>query len=168
MEEPTTDGSTTMSNTILPTRRGSRLLLATAAVAAVAAGGSVAYAAWSSTATGSSQARSGTASSATVTAASGTAGLYPGASDAVYFTITNPNSFPVTYTTATFGAVVSSDPALCPAANVTASDKTGLSITVAANTTSATLSIPAAVTMAANAPDGCQNKTFTIPTTLGQ
>ena len=157
-----------MSVNIIPTRSGSRLVVGLFTVAAVGIGGSVAYAAWTSTATGSSQARSGAASSATVTAATGTAGLYPGASDAVYFTVTNPNSFPVTYTTANFGAVVSSDPALCPAANVTTADKTGLSITVAANTTSATLSIPAAVTMAANAPDGCQSKTFTIPTTLGQ
>ena len=156
-----------MSLTILPTRSGSRVVLAVVTAAAVAAGGSVAYAAWTSSATGSSQAKSATASSATVTAAAGTAGLYPGASDAVYFTVTNPNSFAVTYTTATFGAVVSSDEATCPAANVTTTDKTGLNITVAANTTSATLSIPTAVSMAANAPDGCQNKTFTITTTLG-
>ncbi len=158
------------STTILPgavRRRASRrLVFGAVGTATVLAGGAVAYAAWSVTATGSSQAASAAAVSATVTAASGSPDLYPGASGAVYFTVTNPNNFPVTFSSATFGAVVSSDETACPAANVTATNQTSLSIRVPANTTSGTLSLSAAVTMAATAPDGCQNKTFTLPTTL--
>lgn len=159
-----------MTSTVLPAtaarRRSRRVVVGSIGAATVLAGGAVAYAAWNVTATGPTQAASAAAVSASISAATAAAELYPGASAAVYFTVTNPNDFPVTFTTATFGTVTSSDQTACPAGNVTASNKTGLTIRVPAKTTSGPLTISAAVTMATDAPDGCQNKLFTVPATL--
>jgi hypothetical protein len=148
-----------------PSRSRKPLAIAATAIV-VLGGGTVAYGAWSSTASGSSQAKSVTAVALTVTVATGTADLYPSGSGAVYFTVTNTNPYGVSLTAANFGAVTSSDEVNCPAANITVNNKTGLSLSVGANTTSGTLSIANAVTMALSAPDGCQGKTFTVATTL--
>src|SRR4051794_30761030 len=133
-----------------------------ATVAVVLAGGTVAYGAWTANGSGSSQAKAVTAVALTVNVATGTADLYPGGSGAVFFTVANTNPYGVSLTTANFGAVTSSDEVNCPAANITVNNKTGLSLSVGANTTSATLSIANAVTMSSAALDGCQGKTFTI------
>jgi hypothetical protein len=146
--------------------RSRRPLAIAATVVLVLGGGTLAYGAWSASGTGSSQAKSVTAVALTVSVATGTADLYPGGSGAVYFTVTNTNPYGVSLTAANFGAVTSSDEVNCPAANITVNNKTGLSLSVGANTTSGTLSIANAVTMAAGALDGCQGKTFTIATTL--
>jgi len=128
----------------------------------------VAFAAWTASGTGSGQASSLTAQTVTVTAATGTADLYPGANGAVYFTLTNNNPYSITFTGATVGTITSSSPAACPSTNVVTGPGpfTGLSLQVAANATSSTLSIPNAVSMLHSAPDGCQNKTFTVVLTL--
>ncbi|MCA1843236.1 MAG: hypothetical protein LC792_08615 [Actinobacteria bacterium] len=142
------------------------------AAALVIAGGGLtaagtAYALWSSTGTGSGRAATLSAQTLTVTAVTGTADLYPGASGKLSFTLTNPNPYPVTFTAMTPGTITSSNPAQCPASNLTvATFPSGLSLTVAANATSSTLSIPAAATLALAAPDGCQNKTFDVALTL--
>jgi hypothetical protein len=148
-----------------PSRTRKPLAIATT-VAVVLGGGTIAYGAWSASGSGSSQAKSVTAVALTVSVATGTADLYPGGSGAVYFTVNNTNPYGVSLTDADFGAVTSSDEVNCPAANITVNDKTGLSLSVGANTTSATLSIANAVTMSSAALDGCQGKTFTIATTL--
>ncbi len=136
------------------------------AVAVVGISG-VAYGLWSAAGSGSGQARALTAQSITVTAATGAADLFPGTTQGdVFFTLTNPNPYPVTFTSMTAGAVTSSDTVNCPSANVTVANATGLSITVAANATSTTQSISDVVSMAAAAPDGCQGQTFTIVMTL--
>jgi hypothetical protein len=134
--------------------------------------GSVAYALWTSTAVGPGRAGSVTAVQLTVNAASGAADLFPGTTQGdVYFTITNTNPYAVTFTTMAVGPAaitntVPGDAAACPPTNVTLAAATGLSLTVAANTTSATLSIANVVSMASAAPNGCQTKTFEIPMTL--
>jgi hypothetical protein len=157
---------------ILPTGRHgrpsrTRRPLALALVAAVVlGGGTIAYAAWTASGTGSSEAKSVTAVALTVNVATATAELYPGGSAKVYFTVTNPNPYDVLLTDADFGAVTSSDEVNCPASNITVNDKTGLSLSVGAGVTSGTLTITDAVTMALAAPDGCQGKTFTVATTL--
>jgi hypothetical protein len=128
----------------------------------------VAFAAWTASGSGSGQASSRTAQTVTVTAATGAADLYPGANGAVYFTLTNTNPYSITFDTATVGTITSSNPAACPSANVVTGPGpfTGLSLQVAANATSGTLSIPNAVSMLHSATDGCQNKTFTVSLTL--
>lgn len=135
------------------------------AVLVVAAGGA-GYAAWSATATGSSESRSLTAVTATVTVSTGSADLYPGVSGDVHFTITNPNDYPVVFTSADLGTVVSDDETACPAGNVTVHDKTGLLLPVAAGATTAPLFLADAVTLSSTALDGCQGRTFVVTTTL--
>jgi hypothetical protein len=96
----------------------------------------------------------------------GTTDLYPGTSVAVAFTVTNPNDVPVTFTSVRFAGVTSDDPAACPAGYVTGLRAAPLEITVAALETSRVLTVPGAVTMRADAPDGCQGRTFALTTTL--
>jgi hypothetical protein len=130
-------------------------------------GGGIAAALWSANGSGSGQAKALTAQSLTVTASTGAADLYPGFTGGdVFFTITNPNPYPVTFASMTPGTVVSSNPTGCPITNVSVIAASGLSLTVGANTTSATQSIANVVTMAVGAPDACQGVTFTIPVTL--
>jgi hypothetical protein len=146
-------------------------LIASAVVAAALIAGGVAYAAWTSSGVGAGRATSGSAVQLTVTAATGAADLFPGTTQGdVWFTITNTNPYPVTFTTMTLGSAIVNtipgDATACPPTNVTATGATGLSLTVAASTTSGLLSIPNVVSMASTAPDGCQAKSFDIPLTL--
>jgi hypothetical protein len=150
-------------------RPSPKKFLALAVAATVLAVSGIAYAAWTSSAVGPGRAASGTAVELTVTAATGAADLFTGTTQGeVFFTVTNTNPYSVTFTSMTPGpaAITSSDATACPPTNVTLVGKTGLSLTVAANTTSPTLSIADVVSMALAAPDGCQAKTFEIPMTL--
>lgn len=134
-------------------------------VAAVVTG-AVAYAAWSGTATGPGRARATTSVQSTITAVDGAPDLYPGFTDGdVFFTITNPNAFEITYTAMTATTVTSSDEVNCPAANVTVDPATGLSL-VSPPGASGTLSIADVVNMSAAAPDGCQGVSFDITMAL--
>ena len=132
------------------------------AAATVAAAGT-AYAVWSSTGTGPGRAQAVTAQTVTVTAATGTADLYPGFADGdVYFTLTNPNPYPVTFTSMAAGTITSSNQAACAASLVTVDPATGLSLAVGAGQTTGMQSIADVVTLAGSAPDGCQGVSFTI------
>jgi len=136
------------------------------AILAFAIGG-IAAALWSANGTGSGRASSGSAQSVTVTASTGPSDLYPGFTQGdVYFTLTNPNPYAITFTTMTAGTAISANPTLCPNVNVSVVGATGLSLTVAANSTSAQLSVADVASMALAAPDGCQNLTFDVPLTL--
>ena len=126
-----------------------------------------AIALWSAQGSGSGSSQALEAETVTVTAATGAADLYPGFTDGdVFFTLANDNPYPVTFTAMTPGSVTSSNEAACPASNVTVEGATGLSLAVAADSTSATQSIADVVTLATEAPDGCQGVTFTIGLTL--
>jgi hypothetical protein len=127
----------------------------------------MAYALWSANGSGSGSAKALTAQSVTVTAATATADLYPGytAGD-VFFTLTNPNPYPITFTSMTSGTVTSGDEANCPAANVTVANASGLSLAVAGSASNVARSIADVVTLASAAPNGCQGVTFTIALTL--
>jgi hypothetical protein len=127
----------------------------------------VAVALWSATGSGSGRASSLTAQAITVTATAGTADLYPGftAGD-VAFTASNPNPYPVTFTSFVEGTITSSDQTACPAANITVNHTGAISVAIAANAVNEPHTIADVVTMAAGAPDGCQNKSFTITLTL--
>ena len=140
-------------------------MVALAAVTLAAAG--TAYAVWSSTGSGSGRAQALNAQTVTVTAATGTADLYPGFADGdVYFTLTNPNPYPVTFTSMAAGTITSSNQAACAASLVTVDPATGLSLTVGADQTTGTQSIADVVNLSSAALDGCQGVTFTIQLTL--
>jgi hypothetical protein len=144
-------------------KRISKLVVGTTASVGLVVGGTIAYAAWSASGSGGSQAKALTAQTLTVSAGTGAADLYPGFTGGdLYFTLTNNNPYPVTMTSMTPGTITSSDQANCPATNVSASGKSGLSLNVGANATSSALSITDVVSMQASAPDGCQGVTFTI------
>lgn len=135
-------------------------------VAALLIGGGVAAALWSATGVGTGSAKATSAQQATVNAVTGTADLYPGnANGDVFFTVTNPNPYPITFTSMTAGTITSATPG-CAASLVTVAGATGLSINVAANSTSATQSIADVVTLSSLAPDACQGASFTIALTL--
>lgn len=130
-------------------------------------GGGIAAALWSANGNGSGQAKALTAQTLTVTASTATADLYPGFSGGdVTFTITNPNPYPVSFSSMTPGAITSSDATNCPASNISVLSASGLGLSVAANATSPAQAIANVVTMAGSAPDGCQGVTFTIALTL--
>jgi hypothetical protein len=147
--------------------RKRKIVVATTASVGLVVGGGLAYATWSATGAGSGQAKALTAQTLTVNAGTGAADLYPGftAGD-MYFTINNTNPYPVTMTAMTPGTITSSDPTNCPATNVSAIPKSGLSLSVPASSTSGQLSIADVVSMQAAAPDGCQGVTFDIVVTL--
>jgi hypothetical protein len=152
-------------------RLSTKMLVASGALTAGLVAGGIAFATWTSNGVGSGGAGAVTAVNLTVTAATGTADLFPGTTQGdVYFTITNPNPYPVTFTSMSLGGAITNavagDATACPPANVTAVGATGLNLTVGANTTSATQSIANVVSMALAAPDGCQGKSFVIPLTL--
>jgi hypothetical protein len=126
----------------------------------------MAYALWSSTASGSGNAKALTAQTITVTAATGAADLYPGftAGD-VFFTVSNTNPYPVTFTSMAAGTITSSSPSLCPASNISVATPT-ISVTSAVGDNNAPKSIADVVSMVGAAPDACQGVTFTIGLTL--
>jgi hypothetical protein len=129
-------------------------------------GTAVAFALWSASGVGTSSAKALTAQSLTVTAATATADLYPGFTlGDVFFSVNNPNPYPVTITSMTPGTITTSNPA-CLATNITVASASGLSIAVPANSTATGQTIANVVTMAASAPDACQGVTFTIGLTL--
>jgi hypothetical protein len=149
-------------------KRSRKLLFAAGIMGGVLALSGVALALWTSTGSGSGRAQSLSAVGVTVTATTGTADLYPGfANGDAYFTLTNTNPYPIRFTSMTSGTVTSSDTTACPSSNVTVDGSaSGLTLDVAANSTSAPLSIADVVNMDVAAPDGCQGKTFNIALTL--
>lgn len=82
--------------------------------------------------------------------------LMPGVQGSLLLTAHNPNSVPISVTS--LQVATSSAPAACPASNLTTTDFTG-TLDVPANST-ATQSVP--ISLAAVAPDGCQNVSFSL------
>jgi hypothetical protein len=83
-------------------------VVAACVVATIAAAGAVAYAEWGGSAAGTGRARATTVVQATLTAVDGAPDLFPGFTDGdVFFTVTNPNPFGITYTDMTATTVTS-------------------------------------------------------------
>jgi hypothetical protein len=147
-------------------RNRKKKVVAIALGTTLALGGGAAWALWSASGSGAGRATALTAQSITATAVTGTASLYPGATDGdLFFTLTNPNPYPVLLTAMTPGTITTSNPA-CAISNVSVIGATGLTLNVAAGATSGTLSINNVVSMVAAAPDACQGVSFTINMTL--
>jgi hypothetical protein len=149
-----------------------KVWIAVAAVPAVVlAGTGVAFAAWTLSGTGSGTALSAGTTGlivAGVTPAAGT--LFPsGPAAPVDLTINNPNPYPVNVTSITWGSVSPANTGACAATNVSidsaASPSSSVNFTIAANTTSPTEVVPGVVDMAAGAPGGCANMTFSVGVT---
>ncbi|GAA4306060.1 hypothetical protein [Klenkia terrae] len=161
-------------------RRGAgRVVVLATALALLLGGTGVAWAAWSATGGGSTQARAVTPVDLTVTAVPQLNPIFPRtgttyanpATGTIGFTITNANPYPVSLTTLTLGNGVATDTAACPAGNVlpvvASINRSGAAaIVVAANSTSAAVVLTGAVYMRADAPSGCAGATFTVPVTL--
>jgi len=134
--------------------------------------GSVAFAAWTANGGGNGYAKATTAGGvSTNVIAAGAANLYPGASNQpLYIEIHNPNPFPVTVTSVTGNGYILSGNGTCDGVNgasngVSFTDKTGLSISVAANSNTNT-TIASSVSMSNASVDACQGLTFTIPVSI--
>lgn len=146
-----------------------RALVILGVIAAMVVGG-VAVAAWLSSGTGPARGQAITASALTVTARSGPADLYPGATGAVYFTVNNPNAYAVTLSTVAYGAI-SGGSAGCVPTDVTnivkaAAAPTSITPLVVPAGASVNSSIAGALTMPTTAANGCQGATFDIQITV--
>lgn len=128
-----------------------------------------AYAFWTTTGTGTGTAAATTATALSATPATAASGLYPGATGvAGSVTVSNPNPFPVTITSASFAAPTATGGiGTCATTGVTFTATTPLPTVPAkvgnVNGT-ATLNFTAAMTNASET--GCQGATFTSTVTL--
>lgn len=132
-------------------------------------GGGIAAAAWLQTGTGFGEAKATSALTSTITAGTAIADLYPGkVGGSVYFSVDNPNPYPVTYNNLVVGAITSSDPTGCPATstNITVASSITVSIALLANAATTAQTVSGVTTMPTTAVTGCQGVTFTIGLTL--
>jgi hypothetical protein len=135
--------------------------------------GSVAFAWWTASGTGSGYAKAETAQPLTTVnvAASTSPDLHPGGTGALKIEISNPNNYAVTVTAinATTAPVTVPTDAVCDAANSVSmvANLTGLSVNVPAGGTTGVLTYANAVQMdGPSAVDACQGETFRVPVSL--
>lgn len=142
-----------------------------AAVAAVVATSAIVLAVWTVQGSGAGSGAAAVAQSLTVTAVTPTgaqASLYPGGpAGPVEFQVANPNPFAVTITGVTWGTPVSNSTSQCASSNIAldANAPTTVSISIPANSTSTTVTIPGVLDLAHTAGNGCEGQSFTIPIT---
>jgi len=144
-------------------------------------GASAAYAAWHARGIGSGTAKTIGAVNLTVVADTGHGpDLYPGAAGAIYFTITNPNPYPVSLTSASLGTPRNQDSASACQASTNGTTNltvTGGSIPVSiavparagtggANPAAVNANLPGAIQMTMQADPSCQSQVFLVPVTL--
>ena len=143
-----------------------------AAVTVLAIGGGVAYAAWSSSGSGSGSVASTTSANSTISPVAGAVGLYPGHTVSFQVTINNPNDYPVTVTrkvrvtnpnnldikVTRLDTLVGRPSPNCPANAVTV-DALAAPVLVAKN---ASADVNLTVRMARTAPDTCKNLVFPL------
>jgi len=152
-------------------RRGSPVLLVAIVFLGFGVGGGVAYAYFTTNGHGPGSASVGSPLSIAVTATTGSPDLLPSGTGAVYFTLTNNNSFGASLNTVATGAtVVSQNAAACPSSNVSIAKPLPYvfspSFAVSGSATSAVESIHNLVQLASTAPTGCQGVKFTVTLTL--
>lgn len=143
--------------------------IATAAVVAVGGAGA-AYAAWLLSGDGTTTATAGTADSLQVTNVSVAPAFGPGSKNNLTFTVTNPNSFPVLITGINIPTITNKvDDKVCEDDNVvfnTGAQPTDTSVLALAPTgaggSSTTITYKDALSMVADAQDGCQGLAFDL------
>ncbi len=144
-----------------------------AVVAAVLIGGGVALATWSASGSGTGSALAYTAQPVTVNAValtSSAASLFPGGpAGNVYFTVTNPNPYPIKITNIAWGTPVSANPAACSSSVISVDPSAptgGLSLAIAASGTSGLTQVNAVLDLSSSALDTCQGNVFNVPVTV--
>jgi hypothetical protein len=167
------------------TRRGHRfpasrrllrppVILAATIALAIAGGGGIAYAYWSTTGSGHGSATNGTMQPVTVSALVGgdtpNATLIPGGNADVILRVTNPNAYPVRVYGVTGNGAITADAAHA------ACTTTGVTFTAPTSPITPTVTVPAgaallvhlagAASMSAASQSACQGATFHIPVTL--
>lgn len=120
----------------------------------------VAYAAWTSTGSGTGSVASTTSASSTISPAGGGALLYPGGGTDFTVTVNNPNDYPVKVDSISAGS--SNTVNGCAAGTVTSPAVAAPSGTIAAHGTG-TYTLHA--TMSATATDECKSQPFVLPLT---
>jgi hypothetical protein len=144
-----------------------------AAVAALGVGGMIAYAAWTSSGSGSGTVSARSASALVVADGSAVNTLYPTGKADLKVTLTNNNAYNVNVTSIVLGALASGSPTAaaisvdgghssCNVAEVTYTAPTITGLVVGANSTT-TVTLTQALSMSNNANDNCQGATFTVP-----
>jgi hypothetical protein len=146
-----------------------RRLIAVGATVIALGVAALVYAAWLAGGTGSGYAKAKSAQQLTTVdvSASTSATLYPGADGDVLIKISNPNPYPVRVTGVAGNGAITADSghSSCSTTGVTYTNQSGLTIDVAAgSSTQATLSN--AAHMSNSSDDGCQGAVFTIPVSL--
>jgi len=129
-----------------------------AAGAVVVAG--VAYAAWTSTGSGSGSVTSTTSADSVISSTSTGTALYPGGTTTFKVQITNPNAYPVVVNGISAGS--SNAVGGCAAGTVTSAVPASTPGTIAAG---ATGEYTLTATMSGDASDACKSQTFTLPLT---
>lgn len=147
-----------------------RWLAATAAVATAVTGVLIARAAWSANTSGQGEAVAMVAQAISLSPNStGTATMYPGGPAAtIYFTASNPNPWAVTFTGASYSNALSLSTISCASSNISIASgaPTTISVSLPANASNVSLSIPGVLQLAHSAPDGCQGVGFLVSVNL--
>lgn len=139
---------------------------------AVLAGGGIAYAVWTVNGSGSGGATAAIANNLQIAAVippSSSSTLYPGGpASAVSLTIANPNPFPVTVSSYSWGTPLSNAPTVCASSQVSvdANAPTTANISLPANAPATTVVVPGVIDLAHTAPNGCQGLSFSVPVTV--
>lgn len=155
------------------TRAKKFVIAGASVVAATLIGCGVAVATWSATGSGTGSALAYSeqpVSINTLALSSSAASLFPGGpAGNVYFTVANPNPYPIKITNITWGTPSSGNPSACPSSVISVdanAPTTGLSITVPANGTSPTEEVNGVLDLSSSAGDTCQGNSFNVPITV--
>jgi hypothetical protein len=135
---------------------------------------SLGYAAWTSSGGGTGFAKAASAQNLTTASVTGTtsATLFPGATGDLVVNVTNPNSYPIKVTSVTGNGTIAADSGHSTCGQdaqhptgVTYTDQTGLSIAVAANSSSQ-VTLSGSVKMTNASDNSCQGATFSVPVSM--
>ncbi len=152
----------------VPKDRNRRLATVVGIAAPVLLLANLAYAAWSVSGTQTVARGAGADVLLEVTDVSPATLLYPAGVADIAVTVKNTNSFNITVTSVTFGAVTTSGGVGgCTTANslVTFTDDTGLTEPIASGAT-VTITLPGAAAMGVDSDDTCKNATFSALATV--